>query len=257
MLLVVCAEASAQLAYWDISPLYDTQTSPFYDDEAYTPTGRYGWNEERYARKVQQVASVIDSLSLPLIALYGVENEAVVRAITTRCKGDYSYLHTTLNTLDGLEFALLYYGDLFFPEQMEPRQRALHIKGLYRGEQVSILLIADPRVGASLVEEVREREADHRLIVAGRCEGIDAERFALHDAHAQAAKAGRGTTLRSSGWQMRERILIDSTYRLRRGDVFMRRWLLESRRGAPLATYEKGLYRGGVSKHLPVFAYFE
>lgn len=56
---------------------------------------------------------------MPLVALWGVENEAVVRDIAAACKGDYSYLHRTLNSLDGMDFALLYYGDLFEPHYDE------------------------------------------------------------------------------------------------------------------------------------------
>ena len=54
-------------------------------------------------------------MALPLVALWGVENEQVVRDIAAACRGDYSYLHRTLNSLDGMDFALLYYGDLFYP----------------------------------------------------------------------------------------------------------------------------------------------
>ena len=49
-------------------------------------------------------------MRMPLVALWSVENEAVVRDIAAACRGDYSYLHQTLNSLDGMDFALLYYG---------------------------------------------------------------------------------------------------------------------------------------------------
>ena len=43
-------------------------------------------------------------MALPLVALWGVENEQVVRDIAAACRGDYSYLHRTLNSLDGMDF---------------------------------------------------------------------------------------------------------------------------------------------------------
>ena len=103
------------IAFYDVDRIYDTVPALFYDDADYTPEGRLHWTAERYARKIRNTAAVIDSMALPLVALWGVENEQVVRDIAAACRGDYSYLHRTLNSLDGMDFALLYYGDLFYP----------------------------------------------------------------------------------------------------------------------------------------------
>lgn len=40
------AQAPAGIAYYDVDRLYDTIPSLFYDDPAYTPQGKYGWNTE-------------------------------------------------------------------------------------------------------------------------------------------------------------------------------------------------------------------
>lgn len=98
------------IAFYDVDRIYDTVPALFYDDADYTPEGRLHWTAERYARKIRNTAAVIDSMALPLVALWGVENEQVVRDIAAACRGDYSYLHRTLNSLDGMDFALLYYG---------------------------------------------------------------------------------------------------------------------------------------------------
>lgn len=116
-------------AFYDADRLYDTLPSPFYDDADFTPQGRLKWDTERYRSKIRRTAAVIDSMALPLVALYGVENERVVRDLAAACRGDYSYLHRTLNTLDGLDFALLYYGDRFFPHRTEPGDRTLYVEG--------------------------------------------------------------------------------------------------------------------------------
>ena len=39
------------VAYYDVDKLYDTIPSKFYDDRAYTPNGKLGWNTERYRRR--------------------------------------------------------------------------------------------------------------------------------------------------------------------------------------------------------------
>ena len=120
-----CALAQPRIgiAYCDLDHLYDTIPALFYDDSDYTPGGRLAWDTERYRRKIARTAAVIDSMRMPLVALWSVENEAVVRDIAAACRGDYSYLHCTLNSLDGMDFALLYYGDLFDPHYEEPGRR--------------------------------------------------------------------------------------------------------------------------------------
>ena len=67
--------------------------------------GEMRWTGERYRRKVMQTAAVIDSLGLPLVGLYGVENESVVRDVAAACKGDYAYLFRTTDSYNGLDFA--------------------------------------------------------------------------------------------------------------------------------------------------------
>ena len=95
LLSLLCATASAQkgnsfgAAYYNVDKLYDTIPSRFYDDRAYTPAGRFGWDSNRYTHKIKQVAAVVDSIALPVVALYGVENEQVVKDIVGACRGDY------------------------------------------------------------------------------------------------------------------------------------------------------------------------
>ena len=60
------------IAFYDVDRIYDTVPALFYDDADYTPEGRLHWTAERYARKIRNTAAVIDSMALPLVALWGV-----------------------------------------------------------------------------------------------------------------------------------------------------------------------------------------
>ena len=126
----LCAfgKSPAGIAFCDVDRLYDTLPALFYDDSEYTPEGRLKWNSARYERKVRQTAALIDSMGLDIVALWGVENEQVVRDIAQACRGDYAYIHRTLNSLDGMDFALLYYGDRFYPGRVETGRRYLRIE---------------------------------------------------------------------------------------------------------------------------------
>lgn len=243
------------IAYYDVDRLYDTVPAPFYDDGAFTPQGRLRWTSERYERKIRRTAAVIDSMALPLVALWGVENEQVVRDLAAACRGDYSYLHRTLNSLDGLDFALLYYGDVFYPYRAEPQRRALYIEGELGRDTVGLVLCADPRTAEWLLDDLREERPRVRLIVLGRTGSLDAPSRGLHDATREAAQAGRGTIRRNGRWEMRDRILVDTALACSRGDLFARRYLIDPRTGSPRPTYRRGVYCGGCSASLPVFVY--
>ena len=196
-------------AFYDVDRLYDTLPSPFYDDADFTPQGRLKWDTERYRSKIRRTAAVIDSMALPLVALYGVENERVVRDLAAACRGDYSYLHRTLNTLDGLDFALLYYGDRFFPHRTEPGDRTLYVEGTLGRDTVGLLLVRDRRMLPWIIGELHEERPQVRLLVAGSVTPRDAARWGLHDATARAEEAGRGTVRSGGRWVMRDRILAD------------------------------------------------
>lgn len=245
------------IAYFDVDRLYDTIPALFYDDSDFTPQGRLGWNTPRYQRKIQDVAAVVDSLALDIVALWGVENEQVVRDLANAVKSPYVYLHRTLNSLDGLDFALLYYGDRFFPGRVVTLRRALCIEGEWNGRRVVLALCADPRVSGWIVERMREEFPGAALLLLGRSDISHPERLGLRDATAAAARAGRGNlrTDRSARWQMRDRMLVDTAMQVVLCDVYARRFLIDQRRGTPRATYVGKTYRGGVGQALPVYLY--
>ena len=243
------------IAFYDVDRLYDTLPALFYDDSDYTPEGRLKWTPERYARKIRNTAAVIDSMALPIVALWGVENEQVVRDLSAACRGDYTYLHRTLNSLDGLDFALLYYGDIFYPIHDESGRRYLYVEGELGRDTVGLVLCADSRMAEWVVRDLREERPHAKLIVMGRAESFNTTAFGLRDATRRAEKAGRGNVRSAKKWRMRDRILADTALKTSEGDVFARRYLVDQKTGNPLTTYSRGVYRGGYGYSLPVFVY--
>lgn len=243
------------IAFYDVDRIYDTIPALFYDDSDYTPEGRYAWNTKRYERKIRNTAAVIDSMGLEIVALWGVENEQVVRDIAAACNGDYSYLHRTLNTLDGMDFALLYYGDRFYPQQVETGRRSLYVQGEWKGHTVGLVLCADERSAQWLADDLREEHPEAKLILLGRIGRIRPKRFGLRDVMARAEKAGRGNIRTSGRWVMRDRILVDTLLQNSNGDVYIRRYLVDQKDNSPLRTFNRGVYYGGYGYSLPVFTY--
>lgn len=244
------------VAYYDLGGLYDTIPSPFYDDDDFTPQGCLHWTASRYRRSVERFASVIDSMALPLVGLGGVENEGVVRDLAGACTLDYSYLHRTLNTLDGLDMALLYYGDRFFPDRTETGSGWLLVEGELDGRAAAILLCGrHARFVAQRIARLREEEPERVLLVAGRTEGIDPRAAGLNDALREMERRGFGNVRRRSGWRMEDRILADTSFHTVGGGVYARRRLLDLETGSPLPLHDRRGYRGGFSDRLPVFTY--
>lgn len=257
------------IAYCDADHLYDTLPAPFYDDSDYTPQGRLRWNTERYRRKIARTAALVDSLALPIVALWSVENEQVARDIASACTGDYTCLHRTLNSLDGMDFALLYYGDMFFPHRVESGRRYLYVEGILRRsagrgpkrrvrtDTLGLILCSEQRMFRWIVGELRDERPGVRLVVMGRLPAREIDRYGLVDAHARAEAAGRGNIRSRSGWRMRDRIAVDTALRVTAGDVYIRRFLLDPSESQPLPAYDRRRYCGGFSYALPVYVYLE
>lgn len=243
------------IAFYDVDRLYDTIPALFYDDSDHTPEGRYAWNSERYNRKIRNTAAVIDSMALEIVALWGVENEQVVRDLAAACHGDYSYLHRTLNRFDGMDFALLYHGDRFYPTSTETGRSYLYVEGELDGQRIGLALCGDTETARWLAADLREEHPGLPLVVAGRLGRLRAAKFGLTDATARAERAGRGNIRRAGRWEMRDRILVDTALHNLGGDVYIRRYLVDQKSGNPLTTYSRGVYCGGYGYSLPVFTH--
>lgn len=243
------------VAYYDVDHIYDTIPALFYNDTDYTPDGRLRWTTERYRHKIEGIAAVIDSMQMPVIGLCGVENQTVVHDLVAACKTPYTYLHRTLNTLDGMDFALLYYGDMFLPDYTETGNNYLYAEGLLRGERVGFLLSRNTRFAEWAVRDLRDERPEVRLVVMGRVQDMHDGNYGLHDATARAEAAGRGNIRYRNGWLMRDRILADTALHTISGDVFARRYLVDPKTGYPIPTYDRKRYLGGCSYALPVFVY--
>lgn len=257
------------IAYCDVDHLYDTLPSPFYNDTDYTPQGCRHWNGERYRRKIARTAALVDSLGVAIIGLWGVENEAVVRDISRACEGDYTYLHRTLNSLDGMDFALLYHADRFFPHYVEPGRRYLYVEGIlrrtvgrapqrrFRSDTVGLVLCSEARIFRWAVEELRDERPGAKLVAMGRLPAREIARYGLRDVHAQAEKAGHGNIRSRAGWTMRDRIAADTALHVGDGGVYIRRFLLDPAGTRPLPAFDRRRYTGGTSYALPVYVYLE
>ncbi len=251
------------IGYYDTDRLYDTIPAEFYNDTDYTPEGRYRWNTARYDRKIRNTAAVADSMALDIVALWGVENETVVRDLSQKCFSEYTYLHRTLNTFDGRDFALLYHADKFSPHNVRTHRRTLVVIGtLYpdahpdHGIEVCLLLCNDRRQTIGLISALQEEFPEHLLIVMGELPATDPSCLGLQDVLLPDEQKGRGNLWRKGGWRLRDRIWVDRRIEAVRPGIYARRYLFDPKRNRPLPTLLGNTYLGGYSQALPVFISF-
>ncbi len=243
------------IAFYDLGKLYDTIPSKFYNNKSYTPNGRNSWNSERYNRKLENIVAVIDSIKMPIIALSGVENEEVVREIVARSNQDYSYLHRTIDYYDGLDFALLYFGDMLFVKRAHATNHTLIVDAELYDHTITLHLT---RAGSRLRTTLPHNETTPSdiTIAWGRLSRNDLQRLQMDDLLREQERAGQGDSKGDHYWIFKNRIGVSTTpeYKIESG-VYITRWLLTADGRAPLSTFSSYRYLGGYSNYLPLYLY--
>ncbi len=247
-------DKSFGIAFYNVDNLYDTLPCTSHNDKAYTPRGSMGWSRERYRRKIANITQVIDSMSMPVVALYGVENEQVVRDIVQLSNNDYAYLHKNSSDSNGLDFALLYQGDRFFPNKITPWQGALCIEGEV-GLSPLTIIISHGCKSLGVLLNSKTKEQDSNIIILGSVGKLNFKKLGLHNTLRNAERQGRGNRIVQSKWKMQDYI-VTNIEAAQHSDVYVRGWMIDSS-GKPKACYKDGKYIGGYSSWLPIFIYFD
>ena len=251
---LVSAQQRVGVAYYNVDRLYDTVASPFYDDDDYTPAGRLQWNEERYRHKVESVAATIDSMSMPIVVLYGVENEQVVRDIASSCQNEYTYIHHTSSSLDGIDFALLYYADLLYPKSITTDFDSLIVTCTILDMHCTLVMNRSADDAIHIAKYLRKEQPQSHLLLFGRSSHRSLPKYSLRDAFAEERRKGRGTRCSSRGWYIPESVWVDERLSTESG-IYVRSHLFDDKLARPKPTFSGSTYIGGASSHLPLYLY--
>lgn len=108
------------IVFYNVENLFDTEDDSLTEDEEYTPGSDKVWDQERYKKKLEDIARVLSSVNssdLPeIIGLCEVENRKVLDdlvGIKSLKKGNYSIVHSESPDKRGIDVALLYCTDDF------------------------------------------------------------------------------------------------------------------------------------------------
>lgn len=281
VLSVVAASAQRPpvVMFYNVESLYDTIPSLFYNDSDYTPKGALRWNSARYQNKLRSLASVIDSVAAEIVALAEVENEGVVRDLVMTLSTDYNYIHRTSNDARGMDLAILYKGDKFFPSQIRMvesgyRRDFLYVQGKLCGELIDLIVCHLPsqlgrrenrlraqRRLATFVDSLHRADSSARIIIAGDFNdtpSLTLKRNIMPTWSSplllEAERRGEGTIVYDGRWLMYDNFWIDpKAFPSARAQVYIRRDMLSNNEGVrPLRTFTSRAYTAGPSDHLPV-----
>ena len=120
-LLAACTQPIPEDAYvigfYNVENLFDTVHDRGKNDQAFTPDGENAWTQDKYEKKLSNIASVIRAMSEKngrwhtLLGLAEVENDAVLKDLVARgeiVEAGYRFVHEEGPDVRGIDCALLY-----------------------------------------------------------------------------------------------------------------------------------------------------
>lgn len=143
---------------YNIENLFDTVDDPKVPDEEFLPASEKKWDNEKYQKKLADIARVISEvnpLELPeVVGLVEVENQQVLEDLvnTGKLKGKYAIIHEESPDYRGIDVALIYRKDAFreithevlpvtFPDDPEFKTRdILHVTGKIKNKTVHVFV---------------------------------------------------------------------------------------------------------------------
>jgi predicted extracellular nuclease len=106
---------STTVVFYNVENLFDIIDDPATKDEEFTPESLKKWDNEKYEKKINDLANVLSSINeneLPgIIGLAEVENDNVLEALVSSSKlkkGNYGIVHYESKDERGIDVALLY-----------------------------------------------------------------------------------------------------------------------------------------------------
>jgi predicted extracellular nuclease len=143
---------------YNVENLFDTVDDPKIPDEEFLPSSEKKWDNEKYQKKLADIARVISEvnpLEMPeVVGLVEVENQQVLEDLvnTGKLKGQYAIIHEESPDYRGIDVALIYRKDAFkelthevlpvtFSDDPEFKTRdILHITGKIKNKTVHVFV---------------------------------------------------------------------------------------------------------------------
>lgn len=108
------------VAFYNVENLFDTKDDPDVEDEEFTPNGKQHWTDDKYAKKISNIARVIRALNngdgADIVGLAEVENKGVLEDLIADPqlkKLEYRIVHHDSPDKRGIDVAMIYKKNVF------------------------------------------------------------------------------------------------------------------------------------------------
>lgn len=167
------------IGFYNLENLFDTKREIKIYDEDFTPSGKFRWTEDKYRKKLNNLAYVINQLGkdsnpdgFAILGVAEVENEKVIRDLINMPllkNKNYKIVHKDSPDPRGIDVGLIYNPAMFtvssykiYPFKSPGRKKnrtrdILVVSGTLAGESVCILVNHWPSRQAEGSEALRER----------------------------------------------------------------------------------------------------
>ena len=143
---------------YNVENLFDTVDDPKIPDEEFLPESVKKWDNEKYQKKLNDIARVISEVNLKempeVVGLVEIENQQVLEDLvnTKKLIGQYAIIHEESPDYRGIDAALIYRKNAFqeishevlpvnFPDDPEFKTRdILHVTGKIRNKKVHLFV---------------------------------------------------------------------------------------------------------------------
>lgn len=178
------------IGFYNVENLFDAKHDEGKNDREFLPGGANDWTEEKYGKKLRNIARVINSMAADngqyhsILGLAEVENDKVLKdlvSLNELSQAGFSYIHRESPDSRGIDVALLYRKECFKP--LETLSIAFDFKG------------SSIKFDKSSKEQKSFRTRDI-LMVRGWLQG---EMFAFFVAHLPSRLGNKGEDLRCRG----------------------------------------------------------
>lgn len=178
------------VGFYNLENLFDIYNDPAKNDEEFLPEGKNKWTQEKYDKKIHNLAQVIAAMAQDnkrfhtILGVSEIENRMVLEDLVSDpqiAAANYQIVHYDGPDRRGVDVALLYKPDQFTYLDSES------IPFTFEGTKVEITLNKEQQ------DYFRTRDI---LMVHGL---IDGEHFAFYVMHLPSRIGGKGQDLRSRG----------------------------------------------------------
>ncbi|HFC00342.1 MAG TPA: hypothetical protein ENJ53_06010 [Phaeodactylibacter sp.] len=150
------SEKNIRIGFYNVENLFDTIDIANKADEEFTPISKKKWNTQRYFKKLNDLAKVVEAMNYPaILGMCEVENKTVLEDFVSKTvlkNKNYGIVHHESPDFRGIDVALIYQKNIFkvtdseaitihFPksvigEDHYTTRDILHVTGILGGKEV-------------------------------------------------------------------------------------------------------------------------